>query len=272
VYGNGLAEELIAKAERTWGESIIVADKCGLVFTADGKIKAELAKRSIRRQLESSLRRLRRERIELYQVHWPKPCDEVEGAVDFLLELQREGKVAAIGVCNFSKEQLAKLTSCGALAAMQTPYSIIEPQLEQELLPFLSEKTLRVLVYGVLHHGILTAKLSEKWINSLSADDWRKRKVKYLRELHCAHTLSLVSSLTELACQLRLTTAQLAVAWANRCEQIDGLIIGARSAAQVKELMDAANVELPLNVTMRITECFQQFKTAVRNVKKSSRT
>src|SRR6266545_5467699 len=139
VYGLGHSEEVVARALSGRSDQPYVFTKCSLVWGQDRQIRNSMKPDSIRREVEASLRRLRRDVIDLYQIHWPNPDPEIEEGWATLAELQREGKVRYIGVSNFSVEQMRRAMAIAPITSLQPPYSLLRRDVEQEILPFCKE-------------------------------------------------------------------------------------------------------------------------------------
>src|SRR5207244_2677789 len=150
VYGLGHSEEVVARALRDWtGKRPYVFTKCGMVWNEKSEVGYSLRAESIRRECEASLRRLSADVIDLYQIHWPAEdlAETLEGWTT-MAELQKEGKVRWIGVCNFSVQELQKAKEIAPVTSLQPPYSLIRRDIEKDLLPFCPLATVVVIVYS----------------------------------------------------------------------------------------------------------------------------
>ncbi len=141
IYGHGHVEEVVAKAIKGIRDSVIIATKCGRVWEGDSReIGKSLKADSIRQEVESSLKRLNIEVIDLYQIHWPEPDEEIEEGWSTISELIKEGKVRYGGVSNFSMEQLKRAQDIHPIASLQPPYSMLRREIEEGTVSFLSGK------------------------------------------------------------------------------------------------------------------------------------
>ena len=189
VYGFGRSEEIVGKAldEAGLRDTVLIATKAGLNWK-DGKVFRDSRPARIRRELEDSLRRLRTDRIDLYQVHWPDLETPIEDTARVLEELRREGKIKAIGVSNFSPAQMVAFRAEAQLAAVQPPYNLFEREIENDVLPYATGSNLAVLCYGSLCRGLLTGKITED--STFEGDDLRGIDPKFqkplLRQYLCA--------------------------------------------------------------------------------------
>ena len=190
VYGIGHSEEVVGRALREMpaGDRPYVFTKCSLAWDAEGTVSHSLQAASIRKEVEGSLRRLQTERIDLYQIHWPAwPCDPawaavpgaVEEAWETLAALRREGKVSWIGVSNFDVPIASPIQKIEPPTSLQPPYSLLRPEIEQELLPFCLEHTSASSRTRRCSPGLLTGKMTRERIAALPAGDFRRNNRFY---------------------------------------------------------------------------------------------
>jgi aryl-alcohol dehydrogenase-like predicted oxidoreductase len=178
VYGFGQSEEIVGKAlaEGSLRGKVQLATKVGLAWK-DGKPYRDSSPTRIRREIEESLRRLRTDVIDLYQVHWPDLETPMERTARVLEDLRREGKVRAIGVSNFSPAQMAAFCTTAGLDAVQPPYNLFEREIEADVLPYASRTGLTVLSYGALCRGLLSGRMTAE--TTFGGDDLRKVDPKF---------------------------------------------------------------------------------------------
>lgn len=241
VYGLGHSEEIVGRAIAGRRDEVIVATKCGLVWdegspTPYGRLKAE----SIHREVEASLRRLNVEVIDLYQIHWPDPDEEIEEAWATIADLIREGKVRYGGVSNFSVEQLKRVQSIYPVTSLQPPYSMLRRGVEDELLSYCVANDIGVVVYSPMQAGLLTGKFTPERVANLPDDDWR-RQSDYFQEPMLSVNLAFVEKLHPIAEGSGKTVAQLAIAWVLRRPEVTAAIVGARRPSQIEETAPAAD-------------------------------
>jgi aryl-alcohol dehydrogenase-like predicted oxidoreductase len=234
-YGRGHSEEVIGKAIVGRRDEVIIATKCGILWKEDGSdIYGHLKAESIRREVEDSLRRLEVEAIDLYQIHWPLPDEDIEEGWSTLADLVKEGKVSYAGVSNFSVEQLRRIQPIHPVASLQPPYSMIVRGVEEDLLSYCAANSIGVVVYSPMQAGLLTGKFSKERVGSLPEDDWR-RGAPFFQEPQLDVNLEFVEGLRPIAERHGRTLAQLAVAWVLRRPEVTGAIVGARRPAQIEE-------------------------------------
>jgi len=180
VYGFGRSEEIVGKALADQGrrEKAILATKVGLEWV-DSKVYRNSTPARIRKEIEDSLRRLRTDRIDLYQVHWPDPLVSIEDTAETLLEVQREGKILALGVSNYSPEQMDAWRGVAPLHSVQPPYNIFEREIENDVLPYALQKNLLVLSYGAICRGLLSGSMKAN--RKFEGDDLRLTDPKFQR-------------------------------------------------------------------------------------------
>jgi len=177
VYGFGRAEEIVGKAiSGGRRKNAILATKAGLEWR-DGKILRNSSPQRLRAELEDSLRRLKTDVIDLYQVHWPDESVAFEDTAAVLAGFQQEGKIRAIGVSNFTTTQMDRFSTGARLSAVQPPYNLFEREIERDVLPYAKDKGLAVLAYGALCRGLLTGKITEQ--TTYEGDDLRKSDPKF---------------------------------------------------------------------------------------------
>jgi aryl-alcohol dehydrogenase-like predicted oxidoreductase len=249
IYGLGHSEEIVrrALAETPHGERPYVFTKCGLVWDEkDRKAPPRPvgAPRSLRREVEASLRRLGIERIDLYQMHWPaEDGTPLEEYWDALLDLKREGKVQAVGLSNHNAAQLAAAERMGHVDTLQPPFSAIRRDAALAELPWCEAHETGVIVYSPMQSGLLTGRFTAERARALPADDWRSRDPEYGGG-KLARNLALAGALRPIADRFGTTVAAVAVAWTLAWPGVTGAIVGARSPAQVDGWIDAAALAL----------------------------
>jgi aryl-alcohol dehydrogenase-like predicted oxidoreductase len=241
VYGLGHSEEIVGRAIAGRRDEVFVATKCGLVWDEGstrqyGRLKAD----SVRREVEASLRRLDVEVIDLYQIHWPNPDEDVEEAWSTIADLIAEGKVRYGGVSNFSVAQMERARAIHPIASLQPPYSMLRRDVERELLPYCAAHDVGVIVYSPMQAGLLTGKFPHERALNLPDDDWRRQNV-YFREPGLSVNLAFVEKLRPIAERYGRTLAQLSIAWVLRRPELTAAIVGARRPSQVEETAPAGD-------------------------------
>jgi aryl-alcohol dehydrogenase-like predicted oxidoreductase len=243
VYGLGHSETVVARALAEWcSPRPYIFTKCGMVWDKDGKVDYSL--KSVRREIEESLRRLKVETIDLYQIHWP--VDELEETMKGWAELakiQKEGKVRWIGVSNFSAEELRRAQAIAPVTSLQPPYSLIKRDIEEEVLPLCEAENIGVIAYSPMASGLLTGAMTRDRAAKLPEDDWRKRNTEF-QEPKLTQNLQLVERLRKVGARRGLSPGQVAIAWTLRHAVVTAAIVGARNAKQVEEMMAAPDFRL----------------------------
>jgi hypothetical protein len=242
AYGFGVAERLLGDAlwARAWREDVVVATKGGLRGEGD-RLLRDASARWLREGVESSLRNLGTDYIDLYQVHWPDehtPAEETAGALE---DLVREGKIRHVGVSNYDVKQMEELTRFGRVETLQPPYHLFRREIEDEILPYAMDHDIGVLVYGAMAHGLLTGTMTPE--TRFSRDDWRATSPDFAGETF-RRNLAVVQRLKTVAQQRGITLPQLAVAWTLTQPAVQVTIIGARRPVHVEESAAAADIEL----------------------------
>jgi aryl-alcohol dehydrogenase-like predicted oxidoreductase len=245
AYGMGHSEEVVARALATWsGPRPYVFTKCGLRWDEPGQVYNVLKAESIRRECEDSLRRLRVEVIDLYQIHWPAgSTTETDEDWATMAQLQHEGKVRWIGVSNFDVEQLQRAQAIAPITSLQPPYSLIRREIQAEILPFCQREGMGVIVYSPMASGLLTGAMTRERAANLAKDDWRRRDTEF-NEPKLSQNLALVDRLRAVAARHGRSPGEVAIAWTLRHPAVTGAIVGARSATQVEGVMGAGDFRL----------------------------
>ena len=242
-YGFGHSEEVV-------GRALAGLDERPYVFTKGGQPEGpgrttiqSLRRDSLRRELEGSLTRLGLDAVDLYQIHWPKPEDEIEEGWATLVELRDEGLVRHIGVSNFSVEQLRRIQQIAPVETLQPPYSLIAREAEREILPFAEREGIGVIVYSPMGSGMLTGAMTRGRIAGLPDDDWRKHDPRF-QEPGLSEHLALVERMRAVAERHQTSIGAVAIAWTLTNPAVDAAIVGFRRAGQVDPIIGAAGLEL----------------------------
>lgn len=242
-YGLGHSEEVVGQALAGMSERPYVFTKCSLPWNERGEIISSLRRDSIRRECEESLRRLKLEAIDLYQIHWPRPEEELEEGWATLAELKREGKVRWIGVSNYSVAQMRQAEGIAPISSLQPPYSLICPEVENEILPYCQEHNIGVIVYSPMYSGLLSGKMTPERIKNMPADDWRQHDPEFQMP-RLEKNLQLVSVLTEIGNRHGVEPGAVAIAWTLRNSAVTAAIVGARRPSQVDGILPSASIQL----------------------------
>jgi len=245
VYGLGHSEEVVARALAEWsGPRPYIFTKCGMVWGGDHKIDYCLRAASVRRECENSLRRLKVDRIDLYQVHWPSDdlVETTEGWQE-LANLQREGKVRWIGASNFNLDELQAVQRIAPVTSLQPPYSLLRRNAEIELLPYCLSQHIGAIAYSPMASGLLSGAMTRERIASLPVNDWRTRNPEF-QEPKLSRNLAIAQLLRDIGQRHGRTAGEAAIAWVLHNPAITGAIVGARNPGQVEGIAGAANLQL----------------------------
>ncbi|HSR34233.1 MAG TPA: aldo/keto reductase [Anaerolineae bacterium] len=241
AYGLGHAEEVVGKALEG-RDDVFVATKCGLVWDeGSGDVYGRLTAASVRAECEASLRRLKVDVIDLYQIHWPHDEEHLEEGWSTIADLVKEGKVRHAGVSNFSVAQIERVQRIHPVASLQPPYSMLTRGVETELLAFCAANDIGVLAYSPLQSGVLTDKLTRERAAALPADDWRRDYSPEFQEPALSANLDLVDGLRSIAMRHGRTVAQLAIAWVLRRPEVTSTIVGARKPSHIEGTVEAGD-------------------------------
>lgn len=243
AYGFGHSEQIVGWALEGVAARPLVFTKCSLLEGPGRTVAHSLNRDSILREAEASLKRLRTDAIDLYQIHWPIPDEDIEEGWTALAELKQQGLVRHIGVSNFDVEQLRRIQQIAPVETLQPQYSLIERDVERELLPFAEREGIGAIVYSPMGSGLLTGRMTRERIENLADDDWRKRDERF-NEPQLSRTLALVARLEAVADRHDTTPGAIAVAWTLGNPAVDGAIVGFRRPDQIDPILAAGSVEL----------------------------
>ena len=254
VYGLGHSEEVVARAVKSWpGAKPLVFTKCERRWRPDRSIYKSLKADSLAEELEGSLRRLGVEAIDLYQIHWPEPDEEIEEGWETLARFREQGKIRWVGVSNFSVEQMKRALKIAPITSLQPPYSMLRRAVEAEVLPFARENGIGVINYSPMVSGLLTGSMTAERVAAFPADDWRRRAVEF-QEPRLSRNLRLVELLREIGSGHGVSPGVAAVAWTLRNPAITAAIVGGRSGKQVEGIAPALDFRLSDDEFIRINE------------------
>jgi len=244
IYGLGHSEEIVGQAVKSFsGTKPLVFTKCSMRWHADRSIYRSLKAGSLAEELEGSLRRLGVETIDLYQIHWPNPEEEIEEAWETLSKFKEQGKVRWIGVSNFSVAQMERAQAIAPITSLQPPYSMLRRAIEEEVLPYAEDNGIGVINYSPMVSGLLTGSMTAERVAAFPADDWRRRAVEF-KEPRLSRNLRLVELLREIGNGHGVSAGVVAVAWTLYHPAITAAIVGGRSGSQVAGLAPALDFRL----------------------------
>ncbi len=243
VYGLGHSEEIVAKALEGISNRPYVFTKCERRWDDTRTIYKSLKRDSIREECENSLRRLKIDVIDLYQIHWPEPDEDIEEGWETMAKLKEEGKVRWIGVSNFNVDQLKRAQKIAPITSLQPPYSLISPEIEETILPYCQEENIGTIVYSPMKSGLLTGKMTRERIEAMPEDDFRRR-TPHFQEPKLTQNLALVELLREIGTRHGRTPGEVAIAWTLRHPAVTAAIVGLRSDKQLEGVIGAADFRL----------------------------
>src|SRR6266404_5353595 len=243
VYGLGHSEEVVARALKGRTNRPYVFTKCARVWNERREIGKSLKAASVRSECEASLRRLKLDAIDLYQIHWPEPDEDVEEGWSTLVKLRDEGKVRWIGVSNFNADQMRRAQAIAPITSLQPPYSIISPEIEESILPYAAEHNIGVIVYSPMKSGLLSGAMTRERVAAMPEDDFRRRTPNF-QEPRLTRNLQLADVLREIGQRHGRTPGEVAIAWTLRNPAVTAAIVGMRSAEQVSGVIGAASFQL----------------------------
>lgn len=241
VYGLGHSEEVVARAVKSSSHKPYLFTKCAMVWNDKREITNSL--KQIRREVEDSLRRLQVEAIDLYQIHWPKPDEEIEEGWSVMADLKREGKVRWIGVSNFSVAQMERAMKIAPITSLQPPYSMLNRAVEAEILPFCEKQGIGVINYAPMHSGLLTGAMSKERVAAFPANDFRRNAKNYQEPL-LTRNLAVADLLKTIGGRHGVAAGVIAIAWTLHNSAVTAAIVGGRNAKQVDGTFPATTFRL----------------------------
>jgi len=243
VYGLGHSEEVVGRALEGIAHRPYIFTKCSRVWNERGELSGSLKAESLRRECEVSLRRLKVDVIDLYQIHWPLPEDDLEEGWTTLAMLKEEGKVRYIAVSNFNISQMKRAQAIAPITSLQPPYSMLAREVEEEILPYCAEQNIGVIVYSPMRSGLLSGAMTRERAAALAEDDWRRR-VPDFQEPKLSRNLQLVELLRSIGQRHGRTPGEVAIAWTLRHPAVTAAIVGLRRPEQVSGVIGAAEFRL----------------------------
>jgi aryl-alcohol dehydrogenase-like predicted oxidoreductase len=243
VYGFGHAEEIVAKALEGRSTRPYVFTKCSMLWDDNGQILRSMKADSVRLELEDSLRRLKVDVIDLYQIHWPVPEEEIEEGWATLARLKEEGKVRFIGVSNFNVEQMERCRRIAPIDTLQPPYSLVDRTVDADVLPYALAHDMGVIVYAPMMSGLLTGAMTRERAAGLPLEDWRSRNDEFM-EPRLSRNLDLVEVLRSIGQRHGRSPGEVAIAWTLLNPAVTAAIVGVRNPDQLDGVLGAASLRL----------------------------
>lgn len=260
IYGCGHSEEVVGKAIKQMSQKPIIATKCGLLWNEKREMRYSLKSDSILKECDDSLKRLGVDTIDLYQMHWPNPDEDIEQGWEAMVKCQEAGKVRYIGVSNLSVSQLERIKNIHPVASLQPPYSMLNRDIETDILGYCGDNNIGLVVYSPLQTGLLTGKFTEESVLKLPEDDYRRTTDANFQQPQLSRNLKIVDSLKIIASERGKSLAQLAVAWTLSRQEVTSSIVGARKPGQIVETSMAGDWELDANTLTEINVVLKSFE------------
>jgi aryl-alcohol dehydrogenase-like predicted oxidoreductase len=270
VYGLGHSEEIVGKAIKGKRDKVIISTKCGIIWGKVRNIAFKLDKESVRAEVDQSLKRLKVDVIDLYQIHKPIPAQKIEEAWGVLADLVKQGKIRYAGVSSFTLEQLKQIQLIHPVAFLQPEYNMLEPGIEQDILGYCAAHHIGVIVYSPMCSGLLTGKFTREKVEALPADDWRRASSPYFQEPQFSAHLQLVEKLRPTAERNNKTLSQLAIAWTLRRSEVTSAIVGARRPSQIEQTAPAGDWVLSDQDKIQLDKILDDHHTRLKKLKKDS--
>jgi len=256
VYGFGTSEEIVGEAVKGQRDKVQILTKYGLRWDIqkgefyfasvdnNGKpvnIYKYAGKESVIHECELSLKRMKTDYIDLYQIHWPDLTTPVEETMEAVEQLMQQGKIRAAGVCNYSAEETAAADNVISLASNQVPYSMINRDIEKDVVPYCIENNIGILAYSPLQRGVLTGKFTSD--HKFNEGD-NRADLPYFKGENLKKINAFLDKIKPLANDKNASLSQLVINWTLNQPGITVALVGARNAGQVKENIKAAEIQL----------------------------
>ena len=261
LYGLGHSEEVVARAIQSRTPKPYIFTKCESTWDEHGNVGASLKAASIRQECEDSLKRLRVEAIDLYQIHWPEPDEDIEEGWTELARLKQEGKVRYIGVSNFSVAQMKRAQAIAPITSLQPPYAVVRREIEHDILPFCRQQNIGVIVYSPMYAGLLTGAMTRERVSNFLPEDWR-RNLPGFQEPALSRNLRMVEHLREIGKRHGRAPGEVAIAWTLNHPAVTGAIVGFRSPKQVEGVIGSASFRLTSSEIAEIEDRLKQERAA----------
>ena len=253
VYGWGHSEVVVGQTVAKSSNKPYIFTKCGRSADPERKPYGDIKADTVRRECEDSLRRLKVDVIDLYQIHWPQPDEDVEEAWTTMAQLKEEGKVRWIGVSNFNAAQMKRAQTIAPITSLQPPYSMVSPEAEVDILPHALETGVGVINYSPMKNGLLSGSMTKERVASFPEDDWRRRNPAF-QEPALSRNLELVELLREIGKEHGRTPGEVAIAWTLANPAVTAAIVGLRNPEQLEGVIGALDFRLSGTELIRINQ------------------
>ena len=261
VYGLGHSEEVVAKALEGISKKPYVFTKCARVWDESRKIGKRLKADSVKKECEDSLRRLKLDVIDLYQIHWPEPDEDIEEGWGAMAKLKEEGKVRWIGLSNFSADQMRRVQPIAPITSLQPQYSMLAREAEESILPYTKANNIGVIVYSPMRNGLLSGGMTKERVANFPEDDFRRNRPDF-QEPKLTKNLELAELLRKIGSKHGRTPGEVAIAWTLLNPAVTAAIVGVRSAKQVEGVIGAGDLSLTPTDISQIEDHLEKIKTA----------
>jgi aryl-alcohol dehydrogenase-like predicted oxidoreductase/uncharacterized protein with HEPN domain len=240
AYGCGHSEEVIGQALKGLQRKPLLATKCGLGWDSQRRKVNCLDRKAILAECDASLKRLGADVIDLYQLHWPVPDNQLEEAWEAMATVQRQGKVRYLGASNFTTAQLDRVAKIHPPVSMQPPYSMLQRGAEEEMFGYCTRHKMGIVAYSPMQKGLLTGKYNPQTVAQMAPDDHRHRDPNF-HGARLAANMRLIEQLRPIAERNGRTLSHLAIAWVLRRPEVTAAIVGARKPSQINETVGAGD-------------------------------
>lgn len=241
VYGFGHAEELLGEALSLRKQNVIVATKFGVNWNENGHTWRDISPLRVMEAVDHSLKRLRRDFIDLYQVHWPEHNARMEDTYDALMNCQQHGKIKHIGFCNYDLASLKELQNKFRIDSLQNSYNLLNRTIETNLLEFCRIKGVSFIAHSSLARGFLSGKYSEEY--QFDGPDTRS-KSQYFSNQYRAEKSALLNALKRISLKYGKTLSQVAIRWVLDNDLVDCSLVGFKYVEQVDEILGSLDWKL----------------------------
>ena len=252
IYGLGHSEEVVGRALKQTDKKPYIFTKSSMRWDLESRtIYRSLKDGSVQQEVEDSLKRLDVEAIDLYQIHWPNPEAEIEEGWEAMARFREQGLVRYIGVSNFNVAQMQRLQRIAPITSLQPPYSLVNPKVEAEILPYAKENNIGVINYSPMASGLLTGKMTAERVAAMPQDDWRKRNPNF-NSPKLEKNLELAELLRQIGEPHRVEPGVVAIAWTLHHPAVTAAIVGARRPDQIDGILPAMTFRLSAEEFERI--------------------
>jgi aryl-alcohol dehydrogenase-like predicted oxidoreductase len=251
AYGRGQSEEIVGEfLKGKKREDLYIATKCGLEWDQKGRIRNNLKKERVLKEIDDSLKRLKCDYVDLYQIHWPDPNTPLEETAEALQQILDSKKARYIGVSNFSAQQIETLIKYVDIVSTQNYYNLLVRDVEKELFPVVDKYDLTVIPYSPLAKGLLTGKISKDY-EPPKKDPRAMDEIFKNRELF-VKSVEKVEELKILANKIGRPLSQMAINWLSHHKQVSTVIAGSKDEKHVLENIEAGSWELSEDIYLKI--------------------